>query len=173
MILLSNGTNERVIASHLEHLRGTHPVYKRIVHSKEEAREALTHREVDCIILDLVSISAVETYLRNESTSGQTPAIVLLAPRSQMESETAKKKWKQISSSAVHFLGTPLRQLSLAYELQTILDSYLITSSKGKKETSDGREGKGEEAMTMQVYALIFSKTSFLKKNNICYTAKK
>ncbi len=120
LILLSNGTNERVIASHLEHLCGTHPVHKLIVHSKEEAREALTRQEVDCIILDLVSISAVETYLRNESTSGRTPAIVLLAPRSQMESETTKK-WEQISSP-VHFLGTPLRQLSLAYELQTILE---------------------------------------------------
>ncbi len=38
LILLSNGTNERVIASHLEHLRDTHPVHKLIVHSTEEAR---------------------------------------------------------------------------------------------------------------------------------------
>ncbi len=84
---------------------------------------------MDCIISDLVSIGAVDAYLRNESTSRQTPAIVLLAPR--MESEKAKT-WEQISPS-VHFLGTPLRQLSLAYELRTILDSYL-TSSKGRNE---------------------------------------
>ncbi len=126
LILLSNGTNERVITSHLERLHDTHPVHKLIVHSKEEAREALTNQEVDCIITDLESIGGVETCLRNESRSGQTPAIVLLAP--QMESEIAKK-WEHISPS-VHFLGTPLRQLSLEYELRTILDDSYLTSSK-------------------------------------------
>ncbi len=130
LILLSNGTNERVITSHLKRLHYTHPVHKLIVHSKEEAREALTNLEVDCIISDLESIGGVETYLRNESRSGQTPAIVLLAPR--MESEKAKE-WKQISPS-VHFLGTPLRQLSLEYELRTILDDSCATSSKCRNE---------------------------------------
>ncbi len=115
-------------------------MHKIIVHSKEEAREALTHQELDCIIL--VSISAVENYFKNEITNGQTPAIVLLAP--QMESENAE----QISPSA-HVLKTPLRQLSLAYELRTILDSYLTICSKvdtnkwwqGRRRMSRKRDG--------------------------------
>ncbi len=141
LILLSNGTNERVIASHLERLRDTHPVHTLIVHSKEDAREALTHQEVDCIISDLISIGTVDAYLRNESTSGQTPAIVLLAP--QMESEKAKE-WEQISPS-VHFLGTPLRQLSLANELRTILNSYLTSKGRNEQVMAEKEKEKQEK----------------------------
>ncbi len=158
LILLSNSTNERVIASHLTRLRD-YSVDQIIVHSTEEVRDALAihhqeeEEEVDCIISDLQLVGKVENYLEGNEGENRVriPYVILLllAPQMEWESEEAMK-WKQISRS-VHFLRTPLRQLSLATELRTIFNSYFTCVDRGSKEEeemSEEKEMKGRRVDT-------------------------
>ncbi len=145
LILLSSSTNERVITNHLTRLRD-YSVEQIIVHSKEEVREALAiHQEVDCIISDLLLVGKVENYLRENEGENRLriPYVILLAPQMEWESEEAMK-WKQTYCS-VHFLRTPLKQLSLATELRTIFNSYFTCVERGSKEEemSEEKEMKG------------------------------
>ncbi len=150
LILLSNSTNERVIASHLARLRD-YSVDQIMVHSTEEVREALAvhqeeEEEVDCIISDLQWVGKVENYLLRGNEEGENrlriPCVILLllAPQMEWESEEAMK-WKQIYRS-VHFLRTPLRQLGLATELRTIFNSYFTCADRGSKEEGEMSEEK-------------------------------
>ncbi len=142
VILLSNSTNKRVITSHLTRLHD-YSVEQMIVHSKEEVRKALAiHQEVDCIVSDLLFVGKVENYL-NRGNEGENrlriPVILLLlAPQMEWESEEAMK-WKQIYRT-VHFLRTPLRQLSLANELRTVFNSYFTYVDRGSKEKEMSEE---------------------------------
>ncbi len=135
LICLSNGTNERVIIKYLEGLR-EYSVRQLIVHSKEEAIKTLALQEVDCIISDFLLFEELEKYSRNDEGKNRLmPVIVLLASHRELEEA---KKWKQ-TYPYVHFLKTPLRQLSLVQELSTILNSC-TTRSKGRNKQEETPE---------------------------------
>ncbi len=147
LLRLSNGTNERVIIKYLEGLRD-YSVRQLIVHSKEEAINTLALQDVDCIISDFLFFEELEKYSRNEGKSRPMPVMVLLA--SHMELEEAKKR--KPTYPYVHFLKTPLRQLSLVHELSTILNSCLTrVKGRNKQEETPEKENQRKEYVKQTV----------------------